>query len=325
MTAWRVKKAKRFSGIRPKAIKRGLFFALGILFVMLFLLRNVELAKAAVLMGLRRAGLGVFPAVFPFVVLADLLVSSGGLPRGMSAWLSPLLRLPPAACAAVLLGWIAGFPVGAVYAAREAERGNLTPEEGGRAVAAASVPSPAFLIGVVGSGLLQSATAGAVLWLFCIFSAMIVCMIFGMRWKKRALSTEKSTPSAPEPFYGSLTRAIRNAAGVSINLCAFIAFFSVLIAAVQAIFTRFGIPAAVGSSVAALLELSSGVFSASAVPALLTFPFRAAACGWAGFSVHFQIFSVCESMRLQFGKYLLAKLAQATLCFAFAGIWQLLR
>ena len=325
MTGQQAKPTKSFFGFLRKMRGRVPFLALGVLFAMLFFLRNAELAKSAVLLGLRRAALGVLPAVFPFLALSDLLVAAGGLPRVASAWLSFLFRLPSAAGAAILLGWICGFPVGAVYAAKETERGNLTPEEGGRAVAAASVPSPAFLIGVVGNGIFQSAATGVVLWLFCLLSATIVCAGAGIGRKREVKSPEKPIPSAAEPFFSALTRSVGNAAGIALNLCAFLAFFTVLTAAVQAVLAKFGAPTPLGAAAAALLELSGGVCSAATLPARWALPFCAAACGWAGFSVHLQIFSVCGRMRLRHKNYLFAKAVQAALCFAFAEVWQLLR
>ena len=116
--------------------------------------------------------------------------------------------------------------------------------------------------------------------------------------------------------------AVRNAAGISLNLCAFITFFAVLTEAVKSALGALGIPATFSPFLAALLELASGIFSAPAVPTHFLLPFCAAACGWAGLSVHVQIFSVCEKLQMRCGKYLLAKGMQAALCFLFALIRQ---
>ena len=77
--------------------------------------------------------------------------------------------------------------------------------------------------------------------------------------------------------------------------------------------------------VAALLELTGGIASSSAISETLRYPFCAAACGFAGFSVHFQIFAVCEKTNFQYEKYLLAKGLQTLFCFLFALAFQLLQ
>ena len=324
MTAEPAKQKKLGKTMRTR-MKRLPFFPLAVLLLLLFFLRNSALAKDAVLAGLRRAALGVLPSVFPFLVLSDLLVSVGGLPHKIGACLSPLFRLPPAACAAILLGWICGFPIGAVYAAKEAEAGNLAPEDGERAVAAASVPSPAFLVGVVGGGVFHRGSVGLILWFLCVFSAAVVCAVGGIGRKNAVKNSENSLPSAPEPFFRLFTGAVRRAANVALNLCAFIAFFSVLIAATGAVSARFGVPSGVFAWGAALLELSGGIDAAGAISTPLLLPFCAACCGWSGFSVHFQIFAVCEKMRLRYGKYLFAKALQAILCFGLSWLSELFR
>lgn len=305
-----------------KAVRRLPLGALAILFLILFFLKNADLAKDAALSGLRRAGLSVLPAVFPFLVFSDLLLSTGGLPERMSRWLSPILRLPAATCTAVLLGWICGFPIGALCIAKEFERDHLNRADVERAVAAASVPSPAFLIGVVGTGVFQSPTAGILLWLFCILSAVIVCFFTGKSGPKTWKIPQNSNIPASVPFFKALTCAVRNAAGISLHLCAFVTFFAVLTEAAKSALGTLGIPATFSPLLAALLELASGIFSAPAVPVRFLLPFCAAACGWAGLSVHVQIFSVCEKLQMHCGKYLLAKGMQAALCFLFALIRQ---
>ena len=303
--------AKKKGGMRLlKKAKAIPFFVFAILFVMLFFLRNTNLAKEGVIKGLRLAALSVLPSIFPFLVLSDLLVTEGGLPQRASDWLAPLFRLPPAACSAILLGWICGFPVGAVYAAKEFEHGNLTTEETERTAAAASIPSPAFLIGAVGNGLLHDPIAGVYLWTSCVLSAAIICAFYGKKRQKYRKVPQKAERTISVPFFKALTDAVRNAAGISLNLFAFVAFFSVLIEAVKAVFARFGLPSFLGVSVAALLEISNGISSSSALPAPFLLPFCAAVCGWSGFSVHFQIFSVLGKIRLHYGKYLAAKAFQ---------------
>ncbi|MBE6530232.1 MAG: hypothetical protein E7680_06525 [Ruminococcaceae bacterium] len=319
-------KKKRITGILIRdRLKHFPLIAFAVLFLMLFFLKNSMLAKNAVLTGLHRAATVVLPSVFPFLVLSDLLVSVGGLPCKISGWLSPVLRLPPSACTAVLFGWICGFPIGAVCIAKEVEGNRLSQNDAERAVAAASVPSPAFLVGVVGNGLFQNISVGIVLWFFCVFSAAFVCAFSEKKKQKNRKVPQNSTFQGSIPFMKALTGAIRSSAGVSLNLCAFVTFFSVLIAAVESITVAFGIPSFFSSAIAALLELSNGILSSTAISTPFLLPFCAATCGWAGFSVHFQIFSVCEKMHLNLGKYLLAKGFQSAVCFFLAWIWQFFR
>lgn len=313
---------------KEPALKKLLRYApaITILFCMLFFLRNAALTKDWVLTGLQRAALGVLPSVFPFLVLSDLLTSAGGLPEWMGNWIARPLKLPGSAGSAILLGWICGFPIGASYLAKQTGREELTESQASRAVAAASIPSPAFLVGAVGIGYWNSAAAGAMLWGGCVLSAFLGCLFSGFFQKEPVNQSKKTAPVMQEPLMRALTASVVKAAVCSLNLCACIVFFSVLAGAVSSVLCRFGAPALAKPVFTALLEISGGIAAAVALPnADIAVLICAAACGWSGLSVHFQIFSVCQNLKISAKKYLLAKGVQAILCLVFAALFAIFK
>ncbi len=298
---------------------------LGVLFCMLLFLRNSGLARASVLGGLRLAGLQVLPAVFPFLVFSELLVSGTAPPRLATKGLQTLFRMPAAGCVAILLGWLCGFPIGARCAVRALKNGLLTRDETERAVAISSVPSPAFLIGGVGAGMLGNRAAGLFLYGATIFAAATAGAVSArVGSRESTLPPPVLSPQAAQPFAKRLTSAIRGSATAALHICAFVVFFSAISGAVGAILSRFGMGAVPSAWVGSLLELSGGVAMAAELPdpraALLL---CGAAAGWAGLSVHCQILSVCDGYGLRSGRYFLSKAAQALLCAGAVAVWLL--
>ncbi len=318
-------------GDRKKIKRRGITSALrgaiptiGVLFCMALFLRNPTLGRDAVTRGLQISARNVIPSVFPFLVFSDLLLSGGALPERFTKGMQSLLRLPAAGCTAILLGWVCGFPIGALGAMRGLKDGTLTTTEAERVIAISCVPSPAFLIGSVGVGLFGDRGKGIFLYTAVLLAALTVGFFSARLQKGESTARENSIPPIPDPFPLRLTEAIRKSALSSLNICAFIVFFSAVSGAVEAVLTRFGANPYSGAVLSALLELSGGAASAAALDdPRAAMILCGAAAGWAGLSVHFQILSVCHGQRLRFGRYFLAKGLQGLLCALMVTAWLL--
>ena len=323
--------ARAFVG-RKKQIPRALFLRRvlplgGVLFCMALFLRDPALAAGAVTDGLRLTAQKLIPAVFPFLVLSDLLLTCGGVPAWATRPAQYVFRLPAAGAQAVLLGWLCGFPIGAQCAIRAMEEGTLTREEAERTVAVSSVPSPAFLLGAVGSGLFGDRGYGLFLEGSVLFAAALSGVILARFTHDRSARSENKTVDSRQagPFAGQLTAAVRKAALTTLNLAAFVVFFSAVSGAAGAILTRLGAGEPLRAAVNGLLELSGGAARAAALPdAWLARLLCAGAAGWGGISVHFQIASVCAGQDLRLRRYLFAKGLQCLLCLFFTTLFLLI-
>ncbi|QGG48106.1 sporulation integral membrane protein YlbJ [Heliorestis convoluta] len=103
------------------------------------------------------------PALFPFLVVAELimnlrLASLVGL--FLEPLMRPLFRLPGPAGVVVAVGFTTGFPIGAIMTTRLIEQGLLTRSEGERLALFTNNASPLFLLGVVGTALLGQPEIG---------------------------------------------------------------------------------------------------------------------------------------------------------------------
>ena len=97
----------------------------------------------------------VIPSLFPFLVISSLLLFLG-FGQLTAPWLAglmePLFRVPGAGSAALLLGLIGGYPIGAQTAAELYRGGLVTRAEAERLLAFCNNSNPVFLISVLGPG-----------------------------------------------------------------------------------------------------------------------------------------------------------------------------
>ena len=138
----------------------------------ILLLRQAETAAQAVRDGVQLCLTSVIPALFPFFAVSSLLVALGAASAAGRALARPfrqLFRCGGAGCAALLLGLVGGYPVGARTAAELVRRGELSPAEGARLLTFCNNAGPAFAIGVAGVSVFGSARTGV--WLYLLHCA----------------------------------------------------------------------------------------------------------------------------------------------------------
>ncbi|MFR4562546.1 MAG: nucleoside recognition domain-containing protein [Flavonifractor plautii] len=134
---------------------RDLCLALGLLCAALALVLWPGEAMSAMKDGLSLCGNVILPSLFPFFVLSSLVVELGMsrcLGRLFQPVMAPLFRVNGACASAVALGFIGGYPVGARTAIALYESGQCSRTEAERLLAFCNNSGPAFILGVVGTG-----------------------------------------------------------------------------------------------------------------------------------------------------------------------------
>ncbi|MFC4597079.1 nucleoside recognition domain-containing protein [Cohnella hongkongensis] len=94
----------------------------------------------------------LFPALFPFFVLSELLLGFGivhFMGTLLDPFMRPLFRLPGVGGFIVSMGFVSGYPVGARLTSRLMEQKLVTRDQGERLVAMTTTSDPIFLIGAV--------------------------------------------------------------------------------------------------------------------------------------------------------------------------------
>lgn len=299
-----------------------------------------QLSAGAVKDGLLLCFDVIIPALFPFFVLSALVVDlglAGYIGRGLEKIMRPLFNVPGTCAAALTLGLIGGYPVGAQTAIDLYRKGLCGKGETERLLAFCNNCGPAFILGVVGTGIFANRNVGLLLYLTHVAASLCVGIIF--RFYKHGENTGRDdavTVSVhAKRISEAFTGAVKNSFGSILNLCAFVVFFTVLIRMLTVtgivevlseglvrIFHPFGMTDRWGERLLiGIMEISSGVCTLSEGTQLAgRVPMAAFMLGWAGISVHCQVLSFMGGSGLSVRPYLMGKLLQGVISALLAGI-----
>ena len=274
----------------------------------------------------------IVPSLFPFFVLSSLVVDLGlasYLGRALEGLMRPLFRVSGSCAAAVALGFIGGYPVGARTALQLYEQGLCSKTEAEHLLAFCNNSGPAFILGVVGAGIFGDSRVGLLLYLTHALASLLVGLLFrfygGGRDRRARGQRPKPirTVTLPAAFTGAVARALQSTLGI----CAFVVFFAVVLRLLSA----YGVLSALAQLlslagfegewarrlVAGLLELSSGVASLRGGAQLAGRVSMAAfMLGWAGLSVHCQVLSFLVDSGLSARVYLAGKMCHGLIAAA---------
>lgn len=268
------------------------------------------------------------PSLFPFMALAAYLVKSG-LSDTMGRWLSPitktLFRLPGCTAATILMSMIGGFPVGARGIAALHQQGSITDQEAGRMASFCVNAGPAFVLSVVGAGLLGNMSAGIVLLSAQLIASIVLGIFLGRRAKAEPVrNTLVKTKKSSAPLIDSTVDAAKG----TMYLCAFVVLFSVIIFLLRETgfstllargLLRLGLsPAVCGSALSVMLEVTGGCLDVAILGgsgALFAF-----AMGWGGVCVHFQVLSSLTKIQFSRPRFFLHQLIKGALSAVAAVI-----
>ena len=330
---------------------RYLFTAV-ILILTVFMLINPRETVAASSFGFQLWYSTVFPALFPFFIAAELLVSLR-FARILGLLLEPVMRpifnLPGCSSLVVVMGFTSGFPVGAILTRNLYEKQMLTADEAERLVSFTNNSSPLFIVGAIGVGMFGNPQVGYLLATAHYFSNLLLGILWGFKTPSPVVSRIspiispqssgspiRDSNSEPDSIGKILGNSINTALNNILAVGGFIVIFSVLtrmlsywgfidlIAAnLVKLFSVFNLsyPLAYGLGMG-IFEITLGsqtvvaAHSPELLPSLLVVS-TILACS--GLSIIAQVMSIVAGMPVRISFYLVTRLMQATLsiCITF--------
>ena len=298
-----------------------------------------EQAMGAMRDGIKLCGNVILPSLFPFFVLSSLVVELGMsryLGKLLEPVMAPLFRVNGNCAAALALGFVGGYPVGAQTAIQIYENGQCSRTEAERMLAFCNNSGPAFILGVVGAGVFGSGAAGLLLYLTHLLASLLVGMLF--RFYKPGEGPQTRRGRGPQfqaaNFSKSFTKSVTGALCSTLNICAFILFFTVFLR----ILAHAGVLAGAARLLSALLtplgmdqtwaerlltglvEVSSGVSSLTDGTLSGRLSMAAFMLGWAGVSVHCQVMAFLGDSGLSIRTYVIGKLLHGALSASLTAL-----
>ena len=289
-------------------------------FCFVLILRNADAAVEYMGRGLILCAKTVIPSLFPFMVISELLVSSGAgeaLGRLFSRLMRRVFGISGAGASALFLGSMCGFPIGARTAVSLYDKGVISKAECQHLLTFTCNPGSAFLITAVGVSLYGSRPLGVTLYAVVLSCGLLTGFL--ARFFLRSPKEPAEHPHFPSGLHPggveTFTGAVSSAATGMLTVCAYVIFFSALTGVMGHAASDWGMEQGLGYTLlCGLLEMTGGISQASTHggdPGLIL---TAVFAGWSGISVHLQIMTLCGGRGLSFKPYLLAKAFQGLLC-----------
>ncbi|KAB2954452.1 hypothetical protein F9B85_01855 [Heliorestis acidaminivorans] len=291
------------------------------------------------------------PALFPFMVVAELIIRLGLPPLlGLlfEPMMRPLFRLPGPAGVVVAVGFTTGFPIGAIMTTRFIQEGLLTRQEGERLALFTNNASPLFLLGVVGTALFGHPEIGLLIACSHYGANLILGILFAFLDRKRTVLTVPAkvpfssrmkaewkrfllNDSPPGEIIGqSIVKAMNNAIAIGGYLIFFTVVFRLFLASGVLnplilfmekflMWFRFE-PALAQGLLAGLMEMTLGsqqivATSAPLIDKVLLISFILA---WSGLSIQAQVATFLLQSGVPVHRYITARLMQGFLALAIS-------
>ncbi|WP_378107229.1 nucleoside recognition domain-containing protein [Cohnella cellulosilytica] len=271
----------------------------------------------------------LFPALFPFFVLSELLLGFGivhFMGTLLDPFMRPLFRLPGAGGFIVSMGFVSGYPVGARLTSRLVEQKLVTRDEGERLVAMTTTSDPIFLIGAVCVGFFGSLHAAPVLAAAHYSGALLLGFAsrFGKRrdnpavapaekgtarssrWRSALAAMHRARMEDGRPFGVQLQQALQSSLGLMMIVGGLVVFFSAALdlltnggllvplrSVAAQLLSWFGLPPQLSEAyMHGAFEVTLGAKASAAdtaIPLVDRVAVAAFVLSWAGLSVHAQV------------------------------------
>lgn len=340
---------RRIFGIHPVT----LFALLACLLLFMMLVYPAEGVRAA-LKGISIWWDILFPALFPFFVISELMLGFG-IVHFFGTLLDPLMRpvfrVPGIGGFVMAMGFASGYPVGSRLTAQLWDERMVNREEGERLVSFTTTSDPIFLIGAVAVGFFHDVSLAVILAAAHYGTAVLVGVIMRFHGKGRCSPTPGNKEGGSlllrsfqamhearlrdgRPIGTMLGQAIRSSFQLIFVIGGLVVFFSVVLemlsigrilnlvdASFGGILQLFGFPAPLSEAIVnGMFEVTLGAKAAGGAAAGIPLVYKAAVgafvLSWAGLSVHAQVISLLHSTDIRYTPFLFARLLHGVLSAA---------
>lgn len=324
------------------SVKKYFFTIIFILFtISLVLFSNNNLVAAQD--GLALWTTKVLPSLFPFFVATELLCQTNFtyiLGKLLNKFMKPIFNVPGESSAAIILGTISGYPVGAKIVCNLKEQKVISKIEAERLIAYTNNSGPLFILGTVGIALFGDKKIGFILLISHILASIAVGYVFSF-WKKDKFDinyretkfNSKLSPIKVSDIGEILGNSIKKSISSILAIGGFIVLFSVILSIlknsgilniISSFLYTFGIPKDVSISIiTGIIELTNGVNLSSALYQTLpsfSLLLTSFLLGFGGISVLLQVYSIIAKEKISIKPYFYGKLLQGLFSALFTFI-----
>jgi sporulation integral membrane protein YlbJ len=293
----------------------------------------------------------LFPALFPFFVIAELMLGFGLVHffgTFFDPMMRPLFRVPGIGGFVMAMGFASGYPVGSKLTAQLWEHRLVQREEGERLIAFTTTSDPIFLIGAVSVGFFHDAGLAVILAAAHYGGAVLIGLIMRFHGKYEPEMGQTTVTQGTllfralkamhyariqdgRPLGVLLEQAVTSSLKLIMVIGGLVVFFSVVMemlsaahlmgfiqAVTQTVLHSFGMPSSLSDAVVnGLFEVTLGAQAAGGAGDQVALTAKVAIgafiLSWAGLSVHAQILSILNHTDIRYMPFLISRMLHGCL------------
>ena len=271
----------------------------------------------------------VLPSLFPFMIIALVLIKTGAAERASLPLkrVTNFFKLPQSAAICFVLSIFSGYPAGSKVVAEFYDGGALTTADCERLAPLCSTSGPLFIIGSVGLKMFSDKYAGVKIFVAHLLAVLISSLIYSIFCKKPSSNAPKRLKRGDNLLYDTFYGAIISVAVAG----GFIAFFYTFAQFMQDFNVLYPLNAAlsplVGENTAealtsGLIEATTGCRQLSTTGSPLAVPIAGFLITFGGVSILLQQLSHLQRTGIGTLKFVSFKFLQGILCFLLLLILQ---
>lgn len=331
-------------------------YAITITFIGLLIIVSPKDSLSAAINGIKTWGTVVFPSLFPFFVVSEIMIGFGVVSFIgvlLEPFMRPLFRVPGVGGFVLAMGVASGFPAGAKFTARLRQEKQLTAIEAERLVSFTNSSNPLFMGGAIAVGFFHNAALAILIMASHYLGNLLVGFTMRFHGLKNESVAKTKTPTislkqafeemhrkrlADERTLGKiLGDAVHSAIQTLIMVGGFIILFSVLnnvlsvVNVTQVIAMIFGMFLSIltipielsGPLFSGLLEITNGsqlVSETNGVSLFHQMLIVSFILGFNGFSIQAQVANFLAEAQIRFWPYFFARILHGVYAVIFTVI-----
>ncbi len=296
------------------------------------ILTNSSIVINSVLFGISIWKENVFPSLFPFFVLSELLINYGFidfLSELFKNIMNKYFNLPGSSSFILIGSLISGFPSSAKYIKELYDKKEISKNDANYLLTFNHFSNPLFIIGTIGNILLKNKKIAIVILICHIFTNFIIALIFKPKNKTYIRVNKTSIKKAfnkmhcnrinkNKSFASILSNSIFNTINTLILILGIIITFLII---TNLLTNTFNLPELLKTFISGILEMTSGIkytsllnYSLIIKASLITF-----FISFGGLSVHFQIMSIISDTDIKYKYFFIARIFHSIIssCLVF--------
>ena len=236
------------------------------------------------------------PSIFPFYIIADLLINYGFIEFLRNILKKPfykLFKITESAIFVFIFSMLTGFPSGAKYISNLVKEDLISEEEANKIIRFCHFSNPLFIINTIGSNILHSKKLGYLILISHFLSNFIIAFIF-----RNESYDVKSFKRVSKKLGYVLTNSIINTFDSLIIILGNIIVFQIL---VKIIFSYFSYSNMLNSMINIFFEITSGIFMLDKIDIDIYIKaiIITSAISFGGICIHSQVYGIISETKIK--------------------------